>query len=78
MISTTSHWIGGLSALIASSPAVAAAAEIFILSQQPTDWTHHVVPGALLGVIAVSLGAMGYLVTCEVAKRLSTSPLQDR
>ena len=78
MISTTTtRCIGGLSALFASLPAVAVASELFILFQ-PTEWSHFVVPGTLLLLIALSLGAMGYLVACQVAKRLSASPLQGR
>ena len=75
MISTTTQCIGGLSALLASLPAVAVASE-FLVMFQPTEWSHYIVPGSLLLVIALSLGAMGYLVACQVAKRLGASPLQ--
>jgi hypothetical protein len=77
MISTTTKLIGGLSALFASLPAVAVAAELLTLFR-PTEWLEYVVPGGLLLVICLSLGAMGYLVACQVAKRLSARPLQSR
>ncbi len=77
MISTTTKLIGGLSALFASLPAVAVAAELLTLFH-PTEWLEFVVPGGLLLVIALSLGSIGYLVACQVAKRLSASPLQGR
>ena len=63
------RWIAALSALLASLPAVAAAADMFIATP-PTEWSHFIVPAALLCVMALSLGAMAYLVASEVAKRL--------
>ena len=77
MMFTTTKLIGGLSALFASLPAVAVAAELLTLFH-PTEWLEYIVPAGLLLVISLSLGAMGYLVAGQVAKRLSASPLQDR
>jgi hypothetical protein len=76
-MSTTTKLIGGLSALFASLPAVAVAAELLTLFH-PTQWLEFIVPGGLLVVIALSLGAIGYLVACQVAMRLTASPSQGR
>lgn len=66
-----------LSALLAGSPAAAAAAELFV-TLPAAEWPASIVPAALLLVIATSLATIGYLVTREVAKRVSRSSVQNR